>query len=247
MAVVATGAHMKLLMQMGVLKRMPDVFVASRAYFEGVHGLDDCWTLRFDGVPLPGYGWVFPMSKDCANIGVGYFSKKRTSSAANAFQVFVQSPPMRKMLADAQQVGPVKGFPLRSDFTTAPTFGERVLLVGEAAGLVNPLTGEGIDYALESGRLAAQHLAEMFECGDFAHAQHQAYDALLRSHFQALFEFCERVRDLSLNRTVLNILVSLANRRDDLRSRLASVVLGREPVKGRITARRVVRVLVKRS
>jgi geranylgeranyl reductase family protein len=246
MAVIATGANTRLLMHTGILKRQPNVLVASRAYFEGVRGLSDIWTLRFDDVPMPGYGWVFPTGAETANIGVGYFKEGRNASAAEPFKRFIASPPLREMLTQARQAGPVRGYPLRDDFLASPAYAERVLIVGEAAGLVNPLTGEGIDYALESGRMAAQHLAGMFEHDDFSAQRHQAYDAALREHFAPLFEFCIKVRQWCLRPFVLNALVSVANRRDDLRSRLVSVVLGGAPVKGKLTAGRVARALLNR-
>jgi geranylgeranyl reductase family protein len=244
-AVIATGANTRLLMHAGILKQQPKVMVASRAYFENVAGLSDIWTLRFDDVPMPGYGWVFPAGNGLANIGVGYFKDGRDASAAQPFKQFIASKAVREMLAHAKQVGPVKGYPLRDDFLISPTFGEGVLLVGEAAGLVNPLTGEGIDYALESGRIAAQRIAGMFDAGDFSQAQFTAYDAELRAHFQLLFEFCIKVRELCLRPFVLNTLVSVANRRDDLRRRLVGVVLGGAPVQGRLTLGRVVKALVR--
>lgn len=245
-AVIASGASTRLLLQAGILQQQPRVMVASRAYFENVAGLSDIWTLRFDDVPMPGYGWVFPAGDGLANIGVGYFKEGRDASAANPFKQFIASKAVRAMLANAKQVGPLKGYPLRDDFLTSPTFGDGALLVGEAAGLVNPLTGEGIDYALESGRIAAQRIAGMFEAGDFSHAQFTAYDASLRAHFQALFEFCFKVRALCLKPLVLNTLVAMANRRADLRQRLVSVVLGGAPVQGKLTLGRVMRALVRK-
>lgn len=245
-AVIATGANTRLLMQAGILQQQPKVMVASRAYFENVAGLSDIWTLRFDDVPMPGYGWVFPAGAGLANIGVGYFKQGRDTSAANPFKQFVASKAVREMLAHAKQVGPLKGYPLRDDFLISPTFGDGALLVGEAAGLVNPLTGEGIDYALESGRIAAQHIAGMFDAGDISRAQFAAYDAELREHFQALFEFCIKVRALCLKPFVLNTLVSVANRRADLRQRLVSVVLGGAPVQGKLTLGRVVKALIRK-
>ena len=246
-AVIATGANTRLLLQTKVLTQQPKVMVASRAYFDGVRGLSDVWTLRFDGVPMPGYGWVFPTGAETANIGVGYFKEGRNTSAAQPFAKFLQSPAVRHILAQAKQIGPTKGYPLRDDFLSSPTFTERMFVVGEAAGLVNPLTGEGIDYALESGRIAAGHIVGMFARDDFSLGQHQAYDATLREHFQSLFEFCVKVRALCLRPFVLNTLVSVANRRDDLRSRLVSVVLGGAPVRGKLTMGRVIKALLRRG
>ncbi len=230
MAVVATGASHKLLLTTGILRQAPPMMLAARAYFEDM-AAPPTMHLRFDGVPLPGYGWVFPLSATSANVGAGYFRDGWTArfmpdTPRQAFDHFVQTPALRRMLDGARQVGPVKGYPLRVDFATAPTYGDRTLLVGEAAGLVNPLTGEGIDYALESGQLAASHLLAMFAAGDFSPARHAEYDRLLRARFQRLFVFCNRVRAVCLNPPLLNLLVWAAARRPDLKLRLMHIVLG---------------------
>jgi menaquinone-9 beta-reductase len=242
MVVIATGANTRLLMTCGILQHPPETMVAARAYFAGLRGLSDVWQLRFDGVPLPGYGWIFPTGDGTANIGAGYFARARTSSAARAFEQFMANSALRPMLSEARQLGPMKSYPLRADFTTAPTHAERILLVGEAAGLVNPLTGEGIDYAMESGRVAAAHLHGMLARNDFSAAARQAYDAELREHYQSLFEFCIFVRDRLCDKAwLLNTLVHVSKRRADLRTKLATVVLGGRAVRGKLTVGRVLR------
>src|SRR5436305_4217050 len=143
------------------------MMLCARAYFEGMAEVLDAAQCRFDGVPLPGYGWVFPLSNSSANIGVGFFRAGLTArwmpkTARTVFDSFIETPALQSILAGAQRVGPIKGYPLRIDFARSPTYAERILLVGEAAGLVNPVTGEGIDYALESGKMAAEHLMRMF-------------------------------------------------------------------------------------
>ncbi|MFN8470826.1 MAG: geranylgeranyl reductase family protein [Anaerolineae bacterium] len=230
-AIVATGASPTLLMEMGILKKMPAMMIASRAYFEDMRNLKDETYLTFEGVPLPGYGWVFPVSRTSANVGAGlvrrsWTSRWRKETSAQVFQKFITTPTIKAMLDGARQVGPVKGYPLRMDFAESPTYGERTLIVGEAAGMVNPLTGEGIDYALESGRIAAEHLATVFETGDFSRARFAEYDAVLRQRFQRLFVFCDRVRAICLNPVLLNPLVAVANYRTDLKLRLIYAVLG---------------------
>jgi geranylgeranyl reductase family protein len=230
LAIIATGASPKLLLQLGLLKQMPCMLVAARAYFEGVQDVDDLLHLRFDGVPLPGYGWIFPLPDGSANVGAGFLPKagRTPATPAAAFEAFIQIRPIQNMLAQAKQTGPVKGYPLRTDFATAPTYAERILLVGEAAGLVNPLTGEGIDYALESGRIAAEHVAAMFASGDFSVQRLIDYDRSLRQQFQRLFVTCNWMRDWFINRPMLNRLVSVSNRRADLRLMLINLVLGHQ-------------------
>lgn len=248
MAIVATGASVKLLLRMGVLEQVPPMALAARAYFEGITGLTDQVHLHFDGVPLPGYGWVFPLSGSSANLGAGYmpiggFRRSWPRPRRAPFDSFLQHPPIQALLDGARRVGPVKGYPLRTDFASAPTFGERVLLVGEAAGLVNPLTGEGVDYALESGRLAAEHIARMFAAGDFSRASFAAYDQLLRRHFQRLFVFCGRIKVLFGSSFGLNRAVSAAAHYADLKMLLINVGLGTQEAPGGVSLKTLLKVL----
>jgi menaquinone-9 beta-reductase len=228
-AVVATGAATAVLTRSGILKRQPRAMLAARAYFEDIEAdIGQAFSLRFHGVPQPGYGWIFPVARNAANVGVGFLPCRGSQTASQAFDGFMTN--MRPLLAGARQVGPVKGYPIRVDFLRAPTFAGRTLLVGEAAGLVNPLTGEGIDYALESGTLAANHIIDMFQADDFGPARHVDYDHLLRARFDKLFRFSTQVRDWYCRPPLLNVLVPLANRRPELRQLLGNIVLGeREP------------------
>jgi menaquinone-9 beta-reductase len=216
-AVIATGAATGVLLRSGILRRQPNVMLAARAYFEGLSARA-VFQLRFDRVPLPGYGWVFPVASDSANVGVGFMPRGGSvRTAAAVFQRFAAP-----LVHGARQAGPLKGYPIRADFLSAPTFAGRTLLVGEAAGLVNPLTGEGIDYALETGAIAAEHILQQTAPDE--------YDRALRARFGKLFRFSEAVRDRYCVTPVLNLLVRLANARPALRQQLTDVVLGeREP------------------
>lgn len=155
LAVIATGANSALLRELGLLRSAPPVNRAARTYFENVEGLDDTIVLFFDGVELPGYGWVFPTSPTTANIGCGVFFDSSTPQPTLLRHLLQEHPYLRRLLKHARQVAPIKGYALRTDFSPAHSGNEYILVVGEAVGLVNPITGEGIDYALESAQLAA--------------------------------------------------------------------------------------------
>ena len=246
-AVIATGANPRLIMRMGALAEMPPTMVAARAYYDNLDVMHDRIQLRFDGVPLPGYAWIFPTAVRTANVGAGFFPagrRRKLPSPQDALAQFLQHSRLKDALARAHRVSPVKGYPLRVDFTTAPTFSGRALFVGEAAGLVNPLSGEGVDYALESGRVAAGRLAAMCQAGDFSPAQFAAYDRELREHFQSLFRFCARVRDLFFNRPALDLLISLAAWRTDLKYLLIRIVLGNQAVPQRVYWIKILKVLL---
>ncbi len=162
--VLATGAESQLLRACGLLDAKPPIEHAARAYFDGVDGLTDRVVLFFDGVDLPGYGWIFPTSSTSANIGCGVFAqdavaagmaKRPMPQAQRLEHLFATHPMLRRMLARATRREPIRAYPLRTDFRSGFAGRGRLLVVGEAAGLVNPITGEGIDYALESAEFLA--------------------------------------------------------------------------------------------
>ncbi len=244
-AVIATGAAFGLLKHSGVLRRPPQTMLAARAYFEDLPTeVARSFQLRFDHMPMPGYGWVFPVHRTAANVGVGFLPRRGSGTASQAFARFTRGDALRPLLAGARQAGPLKGYPIRVDFLKAPTFAERTLLVGEAAGLVNPLTGEGIDYALESGHIAAEHLLRIFETGDFSPGRFADYDTRLHNRFEKIFRFSEWIRDWYCKPALLNVLVPLANRRPELRQLLANIVLGEREPRGYGPATMLARLLV---
>src|SRR5438876_3358101 len=155
---------------------------------------------------MPCYGWIFPVDSKVDNVGVAFMPGRRSPAASLAFERFIRGAAVQSMLEDSRRLGPVKGYPIRTDFLRSPTCAERTLLVGEAAGLVNPLTGEGIDYALESGSIAAQHLVHTFEMGDFSVARFADYGAQLHSRFDKIFRFSEWIRDWYCKPPLLNVL-----------------------------------------
>ncbi|MDQ6660226.1 MAG: geranylgeranyl reductase family protein [Chloroflexota bacterium] len=249
MVIIAVGANTKLLLRMGLLKKMPQMVLCARAYYDGISTVLDAAQCRFDGVPLPGYGWVFPVSPSSANVGVGMFrsglaARWMPSTARAVFDTFLQTPPLQKLLAGAHRSGPIKGYPLRVDFARSPTFGKRTMLVGEAAGLVNPVTGEGIDYALESGKIAAEHLSHMFAIGNFSSTQLKTYDKVLRLHYQRLFVLCDRLRTLYLNPLVLNPAIRAVARNDELMKLYMNIAIDNQDVYQGLAPKTIAKVVL---
>jgi flavin-dependent dehydrogenase len=129
-------------------------------------------------------------------------------------------------LSSARQVGPLKGFPLRVDFLQARLHRDRIFAVGEAAGLVNPLTGEGIDYALESGQLAAQYLARALEQRGFDAETCAGYTELFHQRFRAQFRFLIYVARILITRPMLNRAVKAAIVQPSYKEFLIDIALG---------------------
>jgi geranylgeranyl reductase family protein len=106
---------------------------------------------------FPGYGWLFPGADGEANvgIGVGLGNQRQRAQLREELSRFCSMLRAAGDLAGDAQPGPVIGGWLRMGGTGTPPAAGNVLLVGDAAGLVNPLQGEGIAPAMLSARLAA--------------------------------------------------------------------------------------------
>lgn len=227
--VLAVGANLGLLRRMRLVPRHQKLGFASRLYLERVEGLGNSIHLRFDGVPLPGYGWVFPVSDSVANVGVGVFDHKPGNhpNSIRLAQSFIQQPSLRAQLGAARLEGAPKGFPIRTDFHRSQVRRGRILLIGEAAGLVNPFTGEGIDYALESAMIASRVIHHAIEGGDFTERFLARYDRDLRGRFQKAFVLTGLMRRMYMNGHVMDALARACARWPDVTRTIVDVLLMR--------------------
>jgi flavin-dependent dehydrogenase len=134
---------------------------AFRQYFSGVNEqARDLW-VWFEPDLLPGYAWSFPLPDGRANVGYGIPSVAGapTKSMKAQWPEVLARPHIREVLGtDAVPEAPHKAWPIpaRVERTSVTAAGGRVLFVGDAARACDPMTGEGIGQALETGMLAAE-------------------------------------------------------------------------------------------
>jgi geranylgeranyl reductase family protein len=142
--------------------------VAYRTYFESPRHEDD-WMEGWlelpgaDGKPLPGYGWVFGVGDGTCNVGLGILNSSKEFGRLDYRQVlreWTAGMPGEWGFAEENQVGPIRGAALPMGFNRTPHVVPGMALLGDAGGMVSPFNGEGISYAMESGRFAAQHLVD---------------------------------------------------------------------------------------
>lgn len=187
LVVLATGATTGLLERAGMLPYRPRFSVAARRYYTNLSEPGSPLELYFNGVPMPGYSWMFPTGPGSANVGFWYSGAWPISSRAALPPIIRHHPRLHTLLADARATSLLKSYPLRTDFLRAPKLRPGLLAVGEAVGLVNPLTGEGIDYALESGQIAAHTIAAALANGALTVQSLQPYVQQLSARFGKLF------------------------------------------------------------
>jgi flavin-dependent dehydrogenase len=140
-----------------------------RAYFRGLQGIGPCLEIHFDPGLIPGYGWVFPTGPDSANIGYGMrqdFLRKKGVSLRRLFRRFRDTnPSVRRYLETGRQASPLRGALIPFRRARLPVARGRLLITGDAAGFADPLSGEGIGTAMQSGWIAADCVANALKRG----------------------------------------------------------------------------------
>lgn len=165
LVIAADGVSARLALAMGIHKRDDrPMGVAVRRYFTSPRHDDDMlesWLeLRApNGDLLPGYGWVFGVGDGTSNVGLGILNTTKAWQDTNYRKLMTQwtsSMPAEWQFTEEHAKGPVLGAALPMAFNRQPHYRDGLMLIGDAAGAVNPFNGEGIAYAMESGRLAAE-------------------------------------------------------------------------------------------
>jgi len=163
LTVLATGAPGAAARLVGAERIRDEPYgLAIRTYAESPRHADDmleaCLTLTDeDGTPVPGYGWMFPAGDGTVNIGVGALSTMKGFKKLNLNTLLAS---YRGLVQEPWTLGPDLERPRawRLPMSAQKRHGDGWVAIGDAAGLVNPMNGEGIDYGLESGIIAADLL-----------------------------------------------------------------------------------------
>ncbi|MEY2449712.1 MAG: menaquinone-9 beta-reductase [Acidimicrobiaceae bacterium] len=193
--VVADGANSRFGRALGASRnRAFPQGMAIRGYYESpLHAepwIESALDVRDrNGNSLPGYGWIFPVGDGTINVGVGLLSTFRDWKSVNTSHLmteFAATAPAYWGITPEGSTGPPTGGRLPMGGSVTPKVGPTWVLVGDAAGTINPFNGEGIDYAYETGRMAADLLHEALTTGDGMALQR--YPRLLEEEYGLYFK-----------------------------------------------------------
>lgn len=194
LVVAADGVSARLALSLGIAKRDDrPLGVAVRTYFKSPRHDDDwleSWLELWDGEPnrsnlLPGYGWVFGVGDGTSNVGLGILNSSGAFGNVDykdLLKRWVATMPPEWGYTEENMTQPVRGAALPMGFNRTPHYTRGMLLVGDAGGMVNPFNGEGIAYAMESGRIAADVVTQALARPDDAAREKalQAYPAAMK-------------------------------------------------------------------
>ena len=190
--IIADGARSTLGRELGRKWHQETVYgVAARGYLATPRSAEpwissDLELRSGDGQVLPGYGWIFPLGNGEVNIGVGALATlKRPADVALRPLMKHYTDLKREAWGFEGQPRAVASALLPMGGAVSGVAGPNWMLIGDAAACVNPLNGEGIDYGLETGRLAA----ELVGLPDLT----RVWPALLQTHYARGFSVARRL------------------------------------------------------
>ncbi len=188
--VVAADGHASRIGQGVGVRRVASraIGIAARRYYRSARPfepiLESFLNLRTGGGIIGGYGWIFFLPDGVVNVGAGLLSTFRgfkDISAHGILDAFVRGLPPQWGLVEENALGPVRSGPLPTAMNRSPLAVPGLLLVGDAAGMVNPFNGEGISCAMESGEIAAELIVDALARN--RPAVTQRYPAVLRERY----------------------------------------------------------------
>jgi geranylgeranyl reductase family protein len=167
--VIADGSMNRFGRELGTERRRDyPMGLAARGYYSSPRSTDPFLESQLDlrdrtGATMPGYGWVFPLGDGTVNVGVGLLSTFKRWKHVNTTHMMADyaatAPAYWELSEDSKLTNPVGG-KLTMSFSKGPLVGSNWITIGDAAGAINPWNGEGISYAYETGRMAAEHVGE---------------------------------------------------------------------------------------
>ncbi len=214
--VIANGAHSAFSRKIAGHEKDPEHHAGGvRAYFRNVRHTDEdnFIELHFLKQLVPGYFWIFPLADGYANVGLGMrsdiVSKKRINLRKKLLEVIESHPPFQERFKGAELAGEIIGYGLPLGSKKRLLTGDGYMLVGDAAHLIDPLTGEGIGNAFYSGLIAAEQAQQCIEQSNFSASFLLAYDVRVQRVLGAEMQLSYRMQQLMAYPVIVNIVTAI--------------------------------------
>ncbi|QNL22193.1 geranylgeranyl reductase family protein [Hyphobacterium sp. CCMP332] len=201
-----------------------------RQYYENVKGFNDGKhiELHFYKELLPGYFWIFPLTENKANVGLGILSstvaEKKINLRSKLKEIIESNPELRNRFSEAKPLEKVQGFGLPIGSKKRVISGNRYLLLGDAAALIDPFTGEGIGNAIRSARIATWHVQHCFKENKFDAKFNLNYDREIYKRMWNELRLGRSLQMLLKYPGLFNFIVNRAEKNESVRTLITSML-----------------------
>jgi len=206
--------------------------VATRGYYRGITEMTDYIEIHFVDAVTPGYFWIFPLENGWANVGIGMLHselKQRRINLRQAHIAATQVEPFRTRFAHAELAGGISGWNLPLGSKRRQIHGEGFMLLGDAAGLIDPFSGEGIGNAMVSGEIAAKVLARACAQNNWSAASLAEYADLLWGEIGNELQTSYLLQRLGQVKPLLNFIVGKAAKSFEVANWISSMMANETP------------------
>lgn len=237
----ADGALSVVAQKVGAFERDHDHWIgAFRVYMTGVKGMTNDIEIHFVEGLIPGYFWIFPVDGGMANVGSGMIEtdlqavdrktgKKKVQLIEDTYRIMREHPAFKDRFADAKEVdGSRRGWILPLGSKHRPIAGDGWMLVGDAAALIDPFSGEGIGNAMVSGRLAAAQATKALANKDVSKAALIPYEMAVRAELDRELQMSYKLQKLGRHRWLLNFVLRRAAKSQHVRDTISDMLADRE-------------------
>ncbi|NNF57096.1 MAG: NAD(P)/FAD-dependent oxidoreductase [Rhodothermaceae bacterium] len=218
----ADGAYSVVVRELGMDQLDEGHYCAGlRWYWQGVTGFHELnhIEIHFVDESIPGYFWIFPMADGKANVGLGMLSsviKKQDIKLKPLLRQLVEHPRFKERFANAEPIDSIKGWGLPLGSKPRQMAGDGWMLIGDAASLIDPFTGEGIGNAMVSAEKAAAWTQRAKESNDYSAAFLKGYQRETLDYLGNELKLSHAMQKLGRWKWLLNKVISKAARSQEV-------------------------------
>jgi len=206
--------------------------VALRQYYKNVKGVNKQIELHYVDTVQPGYLWIFPLEDGKANVGIGMHHnslKKRNIDLKKAMKHALKNPPFDERFKESEPLEEPKGWNLPVGSLHRKCYGNGFMLLGDAAGLIDPFTGEGIGNAMYSARAAVNIAKRAIQSNDLSEQFLSEYDRQLWSEIGDELQVSTKLQKIGRIRFLLNFVINKASRSRQVKEIISGMMANQIP------------------